>query len=129
MRPAFCTILLENVARNLAPQLAFLLQVGAKAFVDGASRRTLALFGFVLVVRADGHAARLCRRGSMSLCKIEHCYLNFTTSLSSWPQAEHSNMRLSWSGLSGSMRDSSICVPHLGHSGRLIEAEYGVAGW
>jgi hypothetical protein len=43
------------VARYLAPQLAFLTKAGATAFIRGLSGHPLALFGFVLVVRADGH--------------------------------------------------------------------------
>lgn len=62
-RPAFCTILLGNVARDLAPKRAFLLKAGALAQVGGRSRQTVTLFGFVLIVGAERHDARLCHRG------------------------------------------------------------------
>src|SRR5579864_484536 len=41
----------------------------------------------------------------------------------------HSKESNSRPGLSGSMPNSSIAVPHLEQAGRLIESECGVAGW
>jgi hypothetical protein len=42
----------------------------------------------------------------------ETAYLNLTTSLCSFRQAGHSNVRLSWSGAAGSIRESDIGEPH-----------------
>jgi hypothetical protein len=39
------------------------LQIGATALVNGRLRQTVTLFGFVLIVSAERHDARLCRRG------------------------------------------------------------------
>jgi hypothetical protein len=46
-----------------------------------------------------------------------------TTSVFEYPQLGHSNVRRSWPGSSGSIRASSIIMPHSGHGGRVIEAE------
>ena len=70
-RPAFGAILFGNVARYLAPQLAFLLKVGAASLIGGLSGHPFALFGFVCVVRAEGHPARLRPWRLTNLVKIE----------------------------------------------------------
>ena len=41
----------------------------------------------------------------------------------------HSKECNSQPGRSASIPNSNIAVPHLEHTGRLIELEYGVAGW
>ena len=41
----------------------------------------------------------------------------------------HSNVRRSNPGWSGSIRASSIVMPHLGHGGRIIASDAEVAGW
>jgi hypothetical protein len=62
-RPGCYSILLVNVPRDLAPQLAFLLKVGASSLIGDLGGHPFALFGFVLVVRAKGHSARIRQRG------------------------------------------------------------------
>src|SRR4030095_3273077 len=122
-RPNFGVILLGNVARYLAPQLAFNLKVRTAAFVRGHSRQPVALFGFVVIVRADGHDARVGPLRLTSLVKIDQCpraaYLNLIFTASALPHAVHSNVRKSWSGSSeGSIRASCVSIPHLEQSGR-----------
>jgi hypothetical protein len=68
---AFGAILFGDVARYLAPQLAFLFKVGAASLIGGLSGHPFALFGFVCVIRADGHGARVGPRRLTSLVKIE----------------------------------------------------------
>jgi hypothetical protein len=69
--PGCGPILFINVARYLAPQLAFLLKVGAASLISGLSGQPFALFGFVLVVRAKGHDARIGPWRLTNLFKIE----------------------------------------------------------
>jgi hypothetical protein len=55
-------------------------------------------------------------------------YLNLTITPSECSHFGHSKVRRSCPGLSGSMRASSIVVPHLLHGGRTIAFDSAVAG-
>ncbi|MES1155292.1 MAG: hypothetical protein ABUL48_02565, partial [Pseudorhodoplanes sp.] len=50
-------------------------------------------------------------------------YLNFTTTVSMLLHSRHSNVRKSWSRMSGSIRASIICAPHLEQGGRSIKSD------
>lgn len=56
-------------------------------------------------------------------------YSLFPIRVSIFLQLGHSKESSSWPGLSASMPNSNIAVPHLEQAGRLIESECGVAGW
>lgn len=56
---AFIAILPRNVLGDLPPEDSFFFVFGAFAWVDRRSRQPITLLGFVLIVPADGHPARL----------------------------------------------------------------------
>jgi hypothetical protein len=67
-------ILPRDVACDLAPQPAFLLQISATALVGGRRCLTVTLFGFVEVEIAGGHGATLRRHGER-VCVALHSRL------------------------------------------------------
>ena len=56
-------------------------------------------------------------------------YSLFPIRVSIFRQLRHSKESSSWPGLSASMPNSNIAVPHFEQAGRLIELECAVAGW